>query len=132
MTTRCPDCGRENLTPPAGHVAPCGRRVGYGDAPGVIYPHDSQWRERMLAVNTCRDVCQSAMTEDQKDAIYGAYLGICVLHTMCRKAGLGLAAAKSQQVLADLGTAFPFIPEWVALSALRQGKPEPAPPKQEG
>lgn len=59
------------------------------------------------------------MTKDQEDAIYAAYLGICVLQTMCRKAGLSLGTTRSGELLFDLGTAFPFIGERVGLSALR-------------
>ena len=59
------------------------------------------------------------MRKDQEDAIYAAYLGICVLQTMCRKVGLDLAVTRSQELLTELGTAFPFIPERVGLSALR-------------
>ena len=59
------------------------------------------------------------MTKQQEDAIYAAYLGICVLQTMCRKVGLSLAVERSQSLLTELGTAFPFIPERVALSSLR-------------
>lgn len=59
------------------------------------------------------------MTTEQKDAIYAAYLGICVLRTMCRKAGLTLGEQRSSELLIELGTAFPFIAERVAVSALR-------------
>ena len=60
---------------------------------------------------------KGAMTKDQEDAIYAAYLDICVLQTMTRKAGLTLAMQRSQELLIELGTAFPFIPERVARSA---------------
>ena len=60
------------------------------------------------------------MTQDQEDAIYAAYLGICILQTMCRKAGLELAVTRSAQILGDLGTIFPFIPERVGKSILRK------------
>lgn len=59
------------------------------------------------------------MTKDQEDAIYAAYLGVCVLQTMCRKAGLAIAEQRSKELLTELGTAFPFLGERVALSALR-------------
>jgi hypothetical protein len=61
------------------------------------------------------------MSEDQEDAVYAAYLGICVLQTMCRKVGLKLAVERASDLLKELGTAFPFIPERVGLSALRRG-----------
>jgi hypothetical protein len=60
------------------------------------------------------------MTKEQEDAIYAAYLGICVLQTMCRKVGLELAVKRSAEILGDLGTEFPFIPERVGKSILRR------------
>jgi hypothetical protein len=60
------------------------------------------------------------MTKEQEDVIYAAYLGICVLQTMCRKVRLTLAVERCTELLTELGTVFPFIPERVALSALRQ------------
>lgn len=60
------------------------------------------------------------MTKDQEDAIYAAYLGICVLQTMTRVAGLTLAVERSQELLVELGIAFPFLPERVGRSALRK------------
>lgn len=65
MTT-CPDCGRENLQEPAGHVAPCGRRVGWNDAPGVLYPHPDQWRDRMRIAQACR-ISVFSSTEQRGD-----------------------------------------------------------------
>ena len=59
------------------------------------------------------------MTDQQKDAVYAAYLGICVLQTMTRKVGLKLALSRCETLMADLSEAFPFIAERVALSALR-------------
>lgn len=61
------------------------------------------------------------MTKEQEDAIYSAYLGICVLQTMCRKAGLKLGVERSSELMKEMGTAFPFIPERVGLSILRGG-----------
>ncbi len=62
---------------------------------------------------------QRPLTQDQQDAIYAAYLGICVLQTMVRKVGLTLAVDRSTELLKEMGTAFPFIPERVSRSALR-------------
>lgn len=59
------------------------------------------------------------MTKEQEDALWSAYLGICVLKTMCRKVNLQMAEFRAIELLRDLGEAFPFIPERVALSALR-------------
>jgi hypothetical protein len=59
------------------------------------------------------------MTKDQEDAIYAAYLGVCVLQTMTRKVGLRMATERAGSLIKELSTAFPFIGERVALSALR-------------
>ena len=56
------------------------------------------------------------MTSEQEDAIYAAYLGICVLQTMCRKVGLNLGVDRSTELLKEMGEAFPFIPKRVGLS----------------
>lgn len=54
------------------------------------------------------------MTKEQEDAIYAAYLGICVLQVMCRKVGLTVAVTRSADLLGELSTAFPFLNERVA------------------
>lgn len=59
------------------------------------------------------------MTETQQDAIYAAYLGVCVLRSMTRKVNLTLATQRCSDVLTELSEAFPFISERVALSSLR-------------
>jgi hypothetical protein len=74
-----------------------------------------------------RDICNMfigpdrvlRMTVEQEDAIYAAYLGICVLQTMCRKAGLTMGTERASDLLKEMGEAFPFIGERVGLSALR-------------
>lgn len=60
------------------------------------------------------------MTKDQEDAIYAAYLGICVLQTMCRKAGLVMGVQRSTELLTELSTAFPAMYERVMLGVLRE------------
>ena len=60
------------------------------------------------------------MTKDQEDAVYAAYLGVCVLKTMCQKAGLALGEQRAKELLSEIGTAFPFVPERVGRSALRE------------
>jgi hypothetical protein len=57
-----------------------------------------------------------AMTPEQDRAIYGAYLGICVLQTMCKKARLTLAEQRCKELLVELNTAFPH---FAGRSALR-------------
>jgi hypothetical protein len=59
------------------------------------------------------------MTQEQEEAIYAAYLGVCVLQTMCRKAKLSMAVDRSGDLLKEMGEAFPFIPARVGMSALR-------------
>jgi len=59
------------------------------------------------------------MTKEQEDAIYAAYLGICVLQTMVRKVGLQLATSRCETLIVELSTAFPFLADRVALSMLR-------------
>lgn len=58
------------------------------------------------------------MTEEQHHAIFSAYLGICVLRTMCKKAALHVAEDRAKDLLIELDTAFPGL---AALSALREG-----------
>lgn len=53
MTT-CPKCGRENVAQHEGHLARCGRRVTYNDAPVIIFPAPDQWRERMAMAQMCQ------------------------------------------------------------------------------
>lgn len=59
------------------------------------------------------------MTTEQEEAIYAAYLGICVLKTMCRKAKLTLGEQRAQELIKEMGEAFPFIGQRVGLSILR-------------
>jgi len=59
------------------------------------------------------------MTDEQEQAIYGAYLGICVLKTMCRKARLDMAADRADELLKELSTAFPTVYERVLTLPLR-------------
>jgi hypothetical protein len=51
--------------------------------------------------------------QDQENAIYAAYLGICVLQTMVQKVGLTLAVDRCAELLKEMDTAFPFIREYV-------------------
>jgi hypothetical protein len=47
------------------------------------------------------------MTREQDDAVLAAYLGICVLRTMCRKAGLTAGEERSRDLLKEMDEAFP-------------------------
>jgi hypothetical protein len=59
------------------------------------------------------------MTQEQEEAIYAAYMGICVLSAMCRKAGLNAGRLRSEDLLKELSEAFPSVYERVLLSTLR-------------
>ena len=59
------------------------------------------------------------MTPQQEDAIYAAYMGISMLSTMCKKAGLNLGRVRSQELLTELSEAFPTVYERVLSSSLR-------------
>jgi hypothetical protein len=60
------------------------------------------------------------VTEQQEDVIYAAYLGIAVLQTMCRKAGLDLGVQRSAEILGDLGTEFPFLPDRIGKAIVKR------------
>jgi hypothetical protein len=62
------------------------------------------------------------MTKEEEDVVWSAYLGICVLKTMCARARLDAGARRSSELLVELGTAFPFLGERVGKSALREKK----------
>ncbi len=53
--SKCPNCGRENVSASAGEPALCGRLVTMNDSPGVLYPHPDQWRERMSLAQICKN-----------------------------------------------------------------------------
>jgi hypothetical protein len=59
------------------------------------------------------------MDSEQKHAIYSAYLGVCVLQIMCRKAGLSLGEVRAKELLIEMGNAFPFIMKMIAKDILR-------------
>lgn len=86
----------------------CGRPLGQ-------HSHDS------------RDVCnrfvgvdaEIVLTQAQEDAIYSAYMGISVLSTMCKKAGVNGGRIRSEELLKELAEAFPKVYERVLLQVLR-------------
>jgi hypothetical protein len=57
------------------------------------------------------------MTHEQDEAVFSAYLGICVLKTLCRKAKLELGEQRSGELLVELDTAFPGLSGRAALRA---------------
>lgn len=67
------------------------------------------------------------MTKEQEDAIVSAYMGICVLSTMCDKAGLHLGRARSNELLKELSEAFPDAYYRALLSFLRYSEPDATP-----
>jgi hypothetical protein len=62
------------------------------------------------------------MTEQQDQAVFAAFRGICVLRTMCKKARLRLGEERARELLIDLDRAFPGL---AARSALRASALEP-------
>jgi hypothetical protein len=58
-----------------------------------------------------------ALTKEQDDAIFSAYLGINILRIMCRKAKLEMAERRAHDLMAELDTAFPGL---TARSMLRK------------
>jgi hypothetical protein len=57
------------------------------------------------------------MTREQDQAIYAAYLGICVLRRMCKTVKLTLGEQRCKELLIELDTAFPGL---AARTALRK------------
>lgn len=80
--------------------------------------------DRAIAAATCRLAAKPADEGVREEAAYAAYLGICVLATMCKKAGLFLAEKRATELLIEMGRAFP---EFAGRSALRAttGAPKP-------
>lgn len=65
------------------------------------------------------DEIAPVLTKEQEDAIYAAYMGICVLSTMCKRAGLDMGRARSQELLQELSTAFPTVYQRILVAPLR-------------
>lgn len=61
------------------------------------------------------------MTQQQEDAVYSAYMGICVLSIMCRKAGFALGRSRAEELLRELAEAFPEVHIRVLTSTFRKG-----------
>ena len=57
------------------------------------------------------------LSEAQVDTIFAAYLGVGVLRTMCRRAGLKLGEDKAEEIESGLARIFPEFP---AMSAVRK------------
>lgn len=55
------------------------------------------------------------VTKDQTEAICAAYLGISVLRTMCKKAGLTMAEQRAKDLMTELDTVFPGLAGRAAL-----------------
>jgi hypothetical protein len=64
------------------------------------------------------------MTKEQDDAIYAAFLGIGVLRTMCKRAGLKAGEQRSAELMVELDRAFPGLTARSALRAPPQPKAE--------
>lgn len=61
------------------------------------------------------DTALEAERSKNEDTVYGAYLGLCVLRTICKKSGWTLAEQRTKEILVDLGTAFPHFAGRTAL-----------------
>jgi len=59
-----------------------------------------------------------------EETMYGAYLGLCVLRTMCCKVGLVLAEQRSKELIAEIGEAFPSFAARSALRSNQEGSKE--------
>lgn len=51
-------------------------------------------------------------------AVFSAYLGICVLQTMCNRAGLQMAETRAKDLLIEMDTAFPGLAGRAALRSM--------------
>lgn len=124
----CPVCGRQP------DVDECGPSVPGVDLGWYANCYSTTPREHCIGVSADTkheaEVAWNAeaakeesktqfMTGEQEQAIYGAYLGICTLRSMCRKAQLDLAAARADELLKELSTAFPTIYKRILMLSLR-------------
>jgi len=64
------------------------------------------------------------LTPEQESAVASAYLGICILSRMCRKAGLDLARVRSEELLKEISEAFPEAYQRALSGVLRDVQPE--------
>lgn len=55
MSSKCPDCGRENVSAPAGFVVLCGRRCN------DYWSGLETWQERMWVADQCRKAGERAL-----------------------------------------------------------------------
>jgi hypothetical protein len=83
--------------------------------------------EKMLDDPDFRLAAKPADEGEREDAIYSAFLGIMVLGTMCKKAGLSSAEKRATDLLIEMDTAFPGLAGRSALRAAlsNTGKPNP-------
>lgn len=72
------------------------------------------------AASAIRRLAAKPADEGRTEAAYAAYLGIMVLATMCKKAGLSLAQKRATELLIEMGEAFP---SFAGRSALRTSTP---------
>lgn len=75
-------------------------------------------RERRMIEDALRLAAKPADEDAKEESAYAAYLGICVLATMCKKAGLSLAEKRATELLIEMGNAFPSFAGRSALRAL--------------
>lgn len=51
--SKCPDCGKENVPPPEGVEAHCGRRISWAS---ITDNSERHWKERVSAAEICKRV----------------------------------------------------------------------------
>ena len=121
---------------PIDHEKTCRYRISTGGNPDKN-PHElctcriGLWQEKtptQLLVNEIRKMAKrtpklrsiqsekASLTNEQEAAIFAAYLGIGVLGTMCKKAGLAMGELRCKELSVELDKAFPGL---TARSALR-------------
>lgn len=89
---------------------------------GAYPAFDSEWDDgagRIADAIIADKTLAAKMTKEQEDAITAAYMGICVLSTMCRKAGLSMGRLRSEELLKEISEAFPALYERILLTTIR-------------
>ncbi len=70
--TKCLICGRENVLEHEGYKAPCGRYVTWNDAPSILYPSPTQWKQRLEMAQACqkeKERCEKSCPAGSKKAV---------------------------------------------------------------
>lgn len=83
---------------------------------GGVNPDSEYLKPRVRDAWACWQAAAMWRGNADEEAIYSAYLGICVLRTMCRKVNLQLAEQRCADLVREIGQAYPH---FAGLSALR-------------